>query len=337
MFYKYYPLTILILGALLGLYIYNLNSATFEYTLPFSDLTYDIPVALWVVIIIYTFFFITIIFIFSDRMGKFLSNNAIKSDKKIFIQKIKNKIIERKDENLILKTSLFKEIGDIIDQFDISPKPDSTECQNAEIKKILAMYSNLKNGEEIDVYKFNIPKTSSLFTLNVKNSISKNYKNGIPNIKNKNYIYELKKFAFIALIKNAPSKEIEKYKDQISYDREIALELLNVFIDGKMHLSNQEISDMCKNTKFTKDDYLNFVKSTKGKLDPNTWIKIFEYLADNDENAENAYFYVLLELEMLEKAKERLRTQPAYEFLNVRAYLDLKVVGKSYPTDLFFK
>lgn len=337
MFYKYYPLTILILGALLGLYIYNLDSTTFEYTLPFSNLTYDMPVALWVVIIIYTFFFITIIFIFSDRMGKFLSNNAIKNDKKTFIQKIKNKIIERKDENLILKTSLFKEIGDIIDQFDISPKQDSTECQNAEIKKLLAMYSNLKSGEEIDVYKFNIPKTSSLFTLNVKNSISKNYKNGLPIIKNKNYIYELKKFAFIALIKNAPSKEIEKYKDQISYDREITLELLNIFIEGKISLSNQEISDMCKNAKFTKGDYLNFVKSTKGKLDPNAWIKIFEYLADNDENAENAYFYVLLELEMLDSAKERLRAQPAYEFLNIRAYLDLKAAGKSYPTDLFFK
>lgn len=337
MFYKYYPLTILILGALLGLYIYNLDSTTFEYTLPFSDLTYDMPVALWVVIIVYVFFFITIVFIFSDRMGKFLSNNAIKSDKKIFIQKIKNKIIERKDENLILKTSLFKEIGNIIDQFDISPKVDSTECQNAEIKKILAMYSNLKNGEEIDIHKFNIPKTSSLFTLNVKNSISKNYKNGLPIIKNKNYIYELKKFAFIALIKNADNKEIEKYKDQISYDREIALEMLNVFIEGRISLSNQEISDMCKNAKFTKDDYLNLVKSAKGKLDPNVWIEISEYLADNDENAENAYFYVLLELEMLDRAKERLRTQPAYEFLNVRAYLDLKIAGKSYPTDLFFK
>lgn len=337
MTYKYYPLTILILGALLGFYIYNIDNTMFAYTIPFSDLTYNMPIALWIVMIIYIFFFITIIFIFSERMEIFLSKRAINNDKKTFIQKIKNKIIEKKDENLVLKTNLFKEISDIVDQFDMTPKADSTQCNNAEIKKILAMYLNLKNGEEIDIHKFNIPQTSSLFTLNTKNSITKNYKNGLPIIKNKNYIYELKKFAFIALLKNADSKEIKKYKDQISYDREIAIEMLNTFIEGKISLSNQEISDICKNAKFTKDDYLNLVKSAKGKLDPNTWIAISEYIADSDENAENAYFYVLLELEMLDRARDILRAQPAYEFLNVRAYLDLKAAGKSYPTDLFFK
>lgn len=337
MAYKYYPLTILILGALLGFYIYNIDNTMFSYTIPFSNLTYNMPVALWIVTIVYTFFVITIIFIFSERMEIFLNKRAIKNDERIFIQKIKNRIIEKKDENLMLKTNLFKEINNIIDQFNIIPKEDSTQCNNAEIKKLLAMYSNLKNGEEIDIHKFNIPQTSSLFTLNTKNSITKNYKNGLPIIKNKNYIYELKKFAFIALLKNADSKEIEKYKDQISYDKEIAQEILNIFIEGRISLSNQEIKDICKNTKFTKDDYLNLVKSAKGKLDPNTWIEVSEYLADSDENAENAYFYVLLELEMLDRARERLRTQPAYEFLNVRAYLDLKAIGKSYPTDLFFK
>ena len=68
MTYKYYPLTILILGALLGFYIYNIDNTMFAYTIPFSDLTYNMPIALWIVMIIYIFFFITIIFIFSERM-----------------------------------------------------------------------------------------------------------------------------------------------------------------------------------------------------------------------------------------------------------------------------
>ncbi|RAX53883.1 hypothetical protein CCY99_05745 [Helicobacter sp. 16-1353] len=337
MTFKYYPLTILILGVLLGFYIYNIDSSSFSYTIPFTNLTYNMPVALWIVLIVYIFFFITIAFIFSERLGRFIDRNAIKNDKRIFVRKIKNKIIEREEDKLILKTKLFKELGNIIDGLNITPKPHITNCENQEIKKLFAMYENLQNGEEIDIHKFNIPQTSTLFTINAKNSINKNYKNGLSIIKNKNYIYELKKFAFIALLRNADEKEIEKYKDQISYDKEIALEMIKIYINGKIHLSVQEISDICKNAKFTEDDYLNIIKSAKGKINPNQWIEISEYLADNDENAEKAHFYVLLELEMLERAKNRLKAQPTYEFLNIRAYLDLKAAGKTYPTELFFK
>ena len=335
MIIKYYPITILILGALVGFYVYTLSDSTFLWNVPFTDMAYDMPIAVYITMIIYAVFLLSIIFIFADRMGIFIEHNAIKTDKKTLINKIKNKIIERNDDKLNLKTETFKDIGSIIDSVDIAPKPH-TSCTNSDIKKLLAMYENLQNGEEIDVHKFNIPQTSTLFTLNVKNSIAKNYKNGLPILKNKNYIYELKKCAFLALLNNADSKEIEKYKDSISYDREISLAVFDAYLAGKMELNLVEFSNICKNAKFGKDDYLACAKSMKRKHTPNEWIKLFEYLADNDDGAEEAYLFVLLDLEMLAEAKNRLKAQPSYEHLNVRAYLDLKTAGKSYPTELFF-
>lgn len=338
MVFKYYPLTILILGILAGFYVYNLTDASFIYTLPFSnEYTFDMPVALYIMMIIYIIFFISIIFIFSERFGRFIEDSAIKNDKKTFIKKIKSRIIQSDNNKFVIKTELFKEIDNIFNGLDIKPKPHFTNCNNQEMKKLFAMYENLQNGEEIDIHKFNIPQTSSLFTLNVKNSINKNYKNGLSIIKNKNYIYELKKFAFIALVKNGDSKDIEKYKDSISYDRDIVLALIEAYLAGKINFSQKEISDMCINNKFNKDDYMDLAKNMKGKINPSEWIKLFENLADSDENAENSYFYVLLELEMLQEVRERLRTQPSYDFLNIRAYLDLKSTGKSYPIELFFK
>ena len=336
MTFKYYPVTILILGALFGFYVYGLNDANFIWSVPFSDIEYDMPVAVYIALIVYVVFFISLIFIFSDRLSAFIEQNALKSDKKTLINKIKNKIIARSDEKLVLKTEIFKDIGSIVDSVDIAPKPNAS-CANNDIKKLLAMYENLQNGEEIDVHKFNIPQTSPLFTLNVKNSIAKNYKNGLPILKNKNYIYELKKCAFLALLNNADSKEIEKYKDSISYDREISLAVFDAYLAGKMELNLVEFSNICKNAKFGKDDYLACAKSMKHKHTPNEWIKLFEYLADNDDGAEEAYLFVLLDLEMLTEAKNRLKAQPSYEHLNVRAYLDLKTAGKSYPTELFFE
>lgn len=335
MIVKYYPVTILILGALVGFYVYTLSDATFLWRVPFTSVAYDMPIAVYVTMIIYAVFLISIIFIFADRMGIFIEHSAIKADKKTLISKIKNKIIERNDDKLNLKTETFKDIGSIIDSLDITPKPHAS-CTHNDIKKLLAMYENLQNGEEIDVHKFNIPQTSPLFTLNVKNSIAKNYKNGLPILKNKNYIYELKKCAFLALLNNADSKEIEKYKDSISYDREISLAVFDAYLEGKIELNLVEFSNICKNAKFNKDDYLACAKSMKRKHTPNEWIKLFEYLADNDDSAEEAYLFVLLDLEMLAEAKNRLKAQPSYEHLNVRAYLDLKTAGKSYPTELFF-
>lgn len=336
MIFKYYPVTILILGALVGFYVYGLSSADFSWEVPFIGATYNMPIALYIVMIIYGVFFISLIFIFTDRFGAFMESNALKSDKKTLIRKIKNKIIEREEENLNLKTEIFKDIGSIVDSVNITPKTH-TSCTNGDIKKLLAMYENLQNGEEIDVHKFNIPQTSSLFTLNTKNSIAKNYKNGLPILKNKNYIYELKKDAFLALLNNAESKEIEKYRDSISYDRDIGLAIFEAYLANKIELNLQEFSSICKNAKFSKDDYLACAKNMKKKHSPNEWIKLFEYLADNDDNAEEAYLFVLLDLEMLQEAKNRLKSQPSYEFLSVRAYLDLKSAGKSYPTELFFR
>lgn len=336
MIIKYYLITMLILGALLGLYIYTLSDASFVWSVPFSNSTYDAPVAVYAVIMFYAVFALSLVAIIIDRLTAFIENNALKADKKTLISKIKNKIIARNDDKLILKTESFKDIGNIIDNLELTPKQGAS-CTHNDVKKLLAMYENLQNGEEIDVHKFNIPQTSPLFTLNVKNSIAKNYKNGLPILKNKNYIYELKKCAFLALLNNADSKEIEKYKDSISYDREISLAVFDAYLAGKMELNLVEFSNICKNAKFSKDDYLACAKSMKRKHTPNEWIKLFEYLADNDDSAEEAYLFVLLDLEMLAEAKNRLKAQPIYEFLNVRAYLDLKSAGKSYPTELFFK
>lgn len=335
MAFKYYPITVLILGLLVGVHIYNLTSSTILWSIPFTEISYEMPIALYVVMVIYAFFIISLVFIFGERMSVFLEANALRGDKKTLIKKIKNKIIERNDEKLVLKTELFKDLGSVIDSLDIVPKSHSN-CANNDVKKLLAMYENLQNGEEIDVHKFNIPQTSPLFTLNTKNSIAKNYKNGLPILKNKNYIYELKKCAFLALLANADSKEIEKYKDSISYDKDIAFAIIEAHLANKITLNAQEIVQICKNAKFGKDDYLLCAKNMKGKNDPNAWIKLFENLADNDDSAEEAYLFVLLDLEMLQEVKNRLKSQPSYEHLNVRAYLDLKAAGKSYPTELFF-
>jgi hypothetical protein len=46
-----------------------------------------------------------------------------------------------------------------------------------------------------------------------------------------------------------------------------------------------------------------------------------------------SYFYVLLELEMIEKIKELLSSYTEEDFIVFRALLDLKDAGKHYSLD----
>ena len=48
-----------------------------------------------------------------------------------------------------------------------------------------------------------------------------------------------------------------------------------------------------------------------------------------------AFFYVLFELEMIDKAKERHRSHSKGEYKFIDAYLDLRSLNKNYPFDIF--
>ena len=54
-------------------------------------------------------------------------------------------------------------------------------------------------------------------------------------------------------------------------------------------------------------------QKTKECYEPSSWVRLFESLANKDENAELAYFYVLLELEMIDEAKKGGLNAPEQE------------------------
>lgn len=56
MLFKYYPIFVFILGILLGVYTYTITNESFTLTLPFSDTSYTMPIALWVTFMIYSVF-----------------------------------------------------------------------------------------------------------------------------------------------------------------------------------------------------------------------------------------------------------------------------------------
>ena len=78
---------------------------------------------------------------------------------------------------------------------------------------------------------------------------------------------------------------------------------------------------------------ITLAKLYKNTLDPDKLLDLFETLSNENEEASGSYFYVLLELEMIEKLNDLLAGYKNDEFKIYRALLDLKEAGKHYSID----
>ncbi|MBD3839357.1 MAG: hypothetical protein IE878_03090 [Epsilonproteobacteria bacterium] len=82
-------------------------------------------------------------------------------------------------------------------------------------------------------------------------------------------------------------------------------------------------------------DFMAIVNIAKSQFTPDDNLKLFKAYASENEKAETAYLYLLLEYEMISKAQEFLDEQGSDEFVRFRAFLELKKKNAQYKiTDL---
>ena len=98
--------------------------------------------------------------------------------------------------------------------------------------------------------------------------------------------------------------------------------------------SVEKIKDIVSKSNFNRDDFINLANILKS-FEPDILISIFEALSGRFEEAEEAYIYILLQLEMIDKAKEILDLSSEKEFLKLKAYLSLKEAGEHFQIELF--
>jgi hypothetical protein len=78
---------------------------------------------------------------------------------------------------------------------------------------------------------------------------------------------------------------------------------------------------------------VNLARLYKEVLSPDKLLELFETLSNENDEATTAYFYVLCELEMIEKLRDLLSGYEDNEMVPFRAILDLKEAGKHYSLD----
>lgn len=325
---KYIGFSLLLIVAI-GLYVYSMESGSYEITV--LDNTIQLPTVLWIIIPVAALFVFTVLhLIFYGSINFFKTRNLIK-DEEAIVETIKNILLE-KDDKKRFKTTAFKNLASILKQLDFSVKDGTFTSKNEELNTAVAAIKDIESGKHISEKSLKLDPKSSLAQKNLINKINEQVDYAVDVLKkHENFADEVVKAAFFVVLENKSMTTVKKVYSNIKLTRDMALKLFLKDIDNSdFGLSKDEIQKITKKLEYTKDEYMTLAKLYKDSLNPDKLIELFETLSNDDEQAVGAYFYILLELEMIDKLKDLLSGYNDDEHKVIRALLDLKDAGKHY-------
>ncbi|PAF42348.1 hypothetical protein [Helicobacter sp. 11S02596-1] len=335
--FKYYIIFAILFIVAVGIYVYTLDSSTYTLSTPHQTQSFNLPVAIWIAMVILVFFILSLVFF----LGEWIRGLLVKYNDNKDFEKITHQIIEQTNKKTftkqIYKNQHFNLLSKILARFDFKPDCNTPKSSYLKIDKLFDIYEQIDLGNTQDLKKYDPSCDNAFFIKNTCNKIQKDLKFALEVLASDLGI-DLKKYAFIHVMQKGSDKEIQKALElsQAFLDKEMSKELFIAYSQNRTTLDRESIAQACTKAGYCQNDYLKLARESKPFLSPDVWLKLFEYLADKNENAEKSYLYVLLDLEMIDLVNERLSRHSKNEFLIVNAYLDLKKLDKNYPLEIFF-
>lgn len=323
----------LIYIALVGVLIYSIDAS--EHTFSLLDYSFTLPLAVWFVIPIAVFALLCIFHIAYHGFEIYMFKRAIKRDESLY-KELAKEIFLGLDTNKDFKTELYKNPSQVARILSPYKRYKDVAISDDEIESVVKIVNEVQGGEVVDLKKFKLPKDNPLHIKNELNKLDKvaNYFN--ETLKNYQELNdEISKKAYDKMISFGSFADIKKFSFEKS--SEDAMTLINRFVKDEINLTSDDIFELLDNHKITKCQYSLSAVLLKDKISPDALINIFEKLKATHQDAEEAYIYVLFELQMIDQARDILNNSEPSEYQNFKALLFLRDHGKIVPTDMFIK
>jgi len=320
---KMYILFSFIYISIIGILVYFENPL--HYKMIVFDNKIDLPIAIWFIaplIILWILTILHLVFFNILNWMKVKSQNAERGKTETLIF---NLILEKKSK-IIFSHQEFSDIQNTFNESSIK-NINILSIENEEIKNAISLRADIESGiYRKDINKFNLDGDNALVKHNLLNKIEFNRNFASEIIKKyKEYNQDVIKKAFLFLVEK---KEVELLKpifDNIHIDKDMALALL-----GASQESNVAISEcvfLSKKASLNSDDFLALLDSLTEESSPEQMLEFFEELSSSLEEAIDSYIYLLLTLELQEKAKELLENASDKYMRKFQLYLEIKKDG----------
>ena len=328
---KRYSFFAFLLIAVVGALVYTQVDS--RYTIEVFGVPVDLPIAVWIILPMILLYLASYFHMAYYSFRRYLKDRNFKKDYEVLVDSIFRAIF-KEPKKRYYKTQEFKNIGSVIDRSNIILNEFKFDCKEDKLRIAIEYIKDIQRGDFVEIKDIKLSSNNPINLKNLENRMAKEptYSGVILN-KCDEFNSEICKKALKIYITYAP---IEKIKEHTKlFDEDILFELIeNRSKREDLNLNVNDIVDILQKSKI-KIDYIALAKEVKKIFMPDSRLKLFELLKEKDEKAEDGYIFTLLDLEMLEKAKDVLENIQEDEFLSFKAFLELKECGRDYPLELF--
>jgi len=268
---KYTIISFIIIG-FIGLFTYINTNESSTFNVLGIDIT--MPNAIWVMVFLFIFYLISIIYFTIEKIKNFAFSRNIKKDKTNLFNNIKNKILYK---NKLYPIKELTNLEDIIEMIE----GDKFIFKESEIDFINDL-AKLQKGESVDLKKYKLDKNNPWVLKNLENKIA----NGDIKAAKEALNTPLKDKAIQLLSKEASVEEILSNNYPISKET-----ILN-------NLNSPKLKDLIDKSNLSNEEYIEIAQTLYKQTD------IPEKLLELFKNKIVPYTYLLIEYEMIDKAKE---------------------------------
>ena len=328
---KKYFLSSIVLIIIIAVYAFSLEAN--DYSLSILGINLNLPIAIWVIIPTVILMFASIFHILFYSFKNMLKAKALQKDEKNIINLIKDILLENQSKQTF-KTKSYKDLANILNQLSIKVN-DDFDSKDEELNSVVSTIFKVNSKEYVSLKNYKFNKQGELSKSNLFNKIDSDVDFAFEVIKKSDtYSKEEVKLAYFKILDKKSMTTIKKIIPSLELDKEMVLSLFaKDKKDAEFSIGLDQIKKYAKESDFSKNDYINLVKTYKDTFNPDDLIKMFEDLSNDVEEALEAYIYVLIEFEMNEKVREVLGTSTDKEFIAYKALMDLKENGKHYSLE----
>ncbi len=331
-----YTLAAILLIAAVGTYVYQAVTKA-EYSLDILGIHINLPIAVWIVIPMFLLYVASFFHMLYYGFRAHMRRKRVTKD----IEKLADAIFwdilkSPKKHNYMDKR--IRPVGAALDAgCDDVSKMDKKAVHEL-IRDAIDVVTAIKHGEVLDLSKYKLDKSNEYAVLNGLNMLKAEPERAEEVLRRTPYydrrvIHE----AVRIFVEKASENQIERYVEFI--DMEVLMHLVETMDqrNDQNGISLSLIGKILTRLEPTACDYLLLSKKLVKHYTPHELLAFFERLVSHDEKAFRAYLFTLMEFEMLDKASELLQDTQRGEYLDFKAYLDLRRSGKHYPIDLLLK
>lgn len=328
---KYIGFSLLLIMAV-GLYVYSVEAGDYRVTI--LDISLSLPIVAWVLVPIIVLFIFTVLHLLFYGSVNYCKNRAFIKDESAIIESLKSVLLQKHDKRK-LKTPGYKNLAGILNQFKIDVTDSAFTSTDEGLNTVVSQIKDIKAGKYINEKSLKLETSSELSKQNLINKINEQPDYALDVLKKApQFSLEVVRYAFNNVLENKTMTTVKKVYTNVKLDKEMAFKLFLKDIDNsEFGLSKEEILKITKSLSYTKEEYLTLARLYKDVLTPDKLLELFETISNENEEATDAYFYVLCELEMIDRLRDLLSGYNENELLPFRAILDLKEAGKHYSLD----